>query len=129
MKGSAPATADPSWQTLVLLCKDCRKRGNGPADKAKELGRACRQAGKAARPRVLLTACQGLCPKRATCVTVASRIEPAQVYALDSTAAAAELGGGSDGPAPARVIGRQPRAAPAAKLAATERNATHATWP
>ena len=92
MKLEAPQPVEPNWHTLVLVCKDCRKRGNGPADKAKELGRACRQAGKAARPRVLLTSCQGLCPKRATCVSVASRDEPTRVYAIASVAAAAELG-------------------------------------
>lgn len=53
----------------MLVCKACEKRGKGPKkiaarDVAKQLGRACRDAG-VPRSRVVLTSCMGACPKKA----------------------------------------------------------------
>jgi hypothetical protein len=67
------ATAKPRRPPPVLLCKKCLKRAaNGGAIKRalkselKELSRARGEK----RPRVVMTGCFGLCPKRA--VTAAS---------------------------------------------------------
>ena len=59
------------WAAVVLVCRDCRKRGSGPADiKLKvalhEARRAIRQTGM--RGRVVSSSCLGLCPKRALAV-------------------------------------------------------------
>ena len=56
---------------MLLVCKDCRKRSNGPREpKAKALVSALKRSvqGETPRPRVLMTSCLGLCPKRATAV-------------------------------------------------------------
>ena len=66
----------PSWDALVLACKQCRKRRDGPRDtKAKVIALTFRTAMKVQRlkSRTLLTTCQGLCPKGATAVTVTAR--------------------------------------------------------
>lgn len=59
------------WAAVVLVCRDCRKRGSGPDGiKLKtaltEARRAARQTGL--RSRVVATSCLGLCPKRALAV-------------------------------------------------------------
>jgi hypothetical protein len=68
-----PATARPHRPPPILICRKCLKRAaNGRAIKRalkaelKELGRAR----GVKRPRVVMTGCFGICPKRA--VTTAS---------------------------------------------------------
>lgn len=69
-----PRTLRPGWKSVVLVCKSCEKRSKGPKrltakGLAKDLRRACRDAG-VARPRMVLTACMSACPKKA--ITVAT---------------------------------------------------------
>ncbi len=102
----------PSWDTVVLVCKDCRKRRNGPAKlKAKDIVGALRRASRdlKPRPRMLVTGCLGLCPKAATAVAMVgadvvprvvamrSRPESRQLVALlQRSAADASLSGDAD---------------------------------
>ncbi len=76
---AAPATAtdpirslSPGWQQIVMVCKACEKRSNGPKKfGAKKVARALllalRQAGQP-KTRTVQTSCLGLCPKRAVAV-------------------------------------------------------------
>lgn len=69
-----PNIDDLDWRPLsaelmVLVCRQCRKRRDGPKHlKAKDLASTFRVATKSRRlkARTLLTSCQGLCPKDAT---------------------------------------------------------------
>jgi predicted metal-binding protein len=66
---SAPEA--PAWDAVLLVCRECRKRGNGPREpKPKQFLHALKHSVREQRPRprVLLTSCLGLCPKRATAV-------------------------------------------------------------
>jgi hypothetical protein len=65
------AVAKPSWQTLILLCRDCSKRSKGPKGfSSKEAMAEVRLAVRAERPRprVVRCSCMGLCPKQAIAV-------------------------------------------------------------
>jgi predicted metal-binding protein len=69
-----PVVLTPSWKTVWLVCKDCRKRSGGhtklkPKEVASDIKRAMRDAKP--RPRIVLTACLGLCPKNALTIAVA----------------------------------------------------------
>jgi hypothetical protein len=80
---------EPSWDALVLVCKTCRKRRNGPRDvKAKGLALDIRKSAKSQglKPRVLLTSCQGLCPKEATSVTTVRRDGGTELFAVQVSA-------------------------------------------
>jgi predicted metal-binding protein len=82
-----PKAIEPSWDALLLVCKTCRKRSNGPEDvKAKDLALQLRKSMKSrgVKTRVVLTSCQGLCPKGATSVTAVRRAGGAQMFALGS---------------------------------------------
>lgn len=62
-------TLKTRFETALLLCRACGKRGSGPPKKetkelAKRLRGAARDAGHP-RPRVILTGCLGACPKKA----------------------------------------------------------------
>ena len=62
-----------SWDQLVVVCRDCRKRSNGPKGlkskpMASEIKRAARDIKP--RPRIVLTNCLGLCPKGAATTAV-----------------------------------------------------------
>lgn len=59
-------TTSASWKGLLLVCKDCPKRSNGPNKlKAKDAVSAARQAAKEQRRRVRVVRCSclGMCPK------------------------------------------------------------------
>lgn len=61
----------PKWEAVLLICRQCRKRKNGPLDlKPKALFKIARSLLKERRPRprVVLSSCLGLCPKSATAV-------------------------------------------------------------
>jgi len=61
----------PSWQTVVLVCRDCSKRSNGPKGFSSKEAVAEAQAAVRAerpRPRVLRSGCLGLCPKQSMAV-------------------------------------------------------------
>ena len=73
-------TVSPSWEFLVLICKDCRRRKDGPKHlKAKGLAKEIKHQVKerAPRARVVLSSCLKLCPKKATSVAyVGAGVEP-----------------------------------------------------
>ena len=61
----------PSWQTVVLVCRDCSKRSKGPKGFSSKEAVAEAQAAVRAerpRPRVLRSSCLGLCPKQSMAV-------------------------------------------------------------
>lgn len=61
------------WQQAALVCRQCQKRGSGPAKlKAKRLMRGLREGFGGARdaPRIVPVQCLGLCPKRAIAVAL-----------------------------------------------------------
>lgn len=71
MKDDAATVRTPSWQGVVLICRACRKRGNGPKKlRPKALVATARKAvgPQRPRPRVVMTTCLGLCPKAAIAV-------------------------------------------------------------
>lgn len=77
----------------MLVCKDCRKRGNGPQGlKPKAVARRARAElrGVRPRPRVVLTSCLGLCPKAALAIARVGGDAAAQLAAIDSLARVAE---------------------------------------
>jgi predicted metal-binding protein len=82
------SAVSPSWDALLLICKDCRRRKDGPKHKARELAKDIRHQVKSASPRVrvVLTTCLKLCPRKATSVAfVAVRTEP-RIAAIKSSA-------------------------------------------
>lgn len=83
------------WDAVVLVCRQCRQRGSGPDKlKTKEVAGALRRALKQApaRPRVVLTQCLGLCPKRAMTVAHIGPDQPASLWAVRSVDEASALG-------------------------------------
>ncbi len=69
-----PGIRRPSWDAVLLVCRDCRKRGGGPKDfKLKPALHQARRALKATplRARVVASSCLGLCPKQALAVALA----------------------------------------------------------
>lgn len=61
----------PRWDAVMLICKECGKRKNGPRDlKAKTLVKLARGHLQAQRPRprVVSTSCMGICPKHAIAI-------------------------------------------------------------
>jgi hypothetical protein len=68
-------TLSPSWESLLLICKDCQHRKDGPKHlKAKALAKEIKHQVKdsAPRARVVLTSCLKLCPKQAISVAFVS---------------------------------------------------------
>ena len=64
-----PEVLKPGFATVLLLCRACGKRSDGPPQKeAKDASKRLRQAAREAghpRPRVVMTSCLGGCPKKA----------------------------------------------------------------
>jgi predicted metal-binding protein len=82
------SAVSPSWDALLLVCKDCRRRKDGPKHKARELAKDIKHQIKSTAPRarVILTTCLKLCPKNATSVAfVGARTEP-RIAAIKSSA-------------------------------------------
>ncbi len=89
MNKAAPLPESPSWGAVLLVCRVCNKRSNGPKDlKAKQLSSIARRSGKGEKPRtrVLLTSCMGLCPKSATAVAFIGAQGMTRIVAVRSTA-------------------------------------------
>jgi hypothetical protein len=77
----------PSWESLFLVCKDCRRRKDGPKHfKAKALAKEIKHRVKdsAPRTRVVLTTCLKLCPKKATSVAFVSALTKPRIAAIKS---------------------------------------------
>jgi predicted metal-binding protein len=71
MQKTPTPSASPKWDALLLICRKCRKRGEGAGDvKPKTLAKIAHSLLKEhePRPRVVLTGCLGVCPKAATTV-------------------------------------------------------------
>lgn len=74
---------------MVLVCKACGKRGSGPREpKPKHVAQEFKRAAKDARlkTRVVMTGCMGLCPKRATAVSVLAQDAGPVQFAIESLA-------------------------------------------
>ena len=81
---AAPGRVRAGWREAVLVCKDCERRSRGPkrlsaAALAKMLKQACRTA-RVGRPRLLLTNCMGVCPKKA--YTVAALVPGSEIAVI-----------------------------------------------
>ena len=90
-----PESFPVRWDGVVLVCRQCRQRGSGPKKlKNKDVTRALRRElkGGAARPRVVLTECLGLCPKRATTIARVGGTAAASLWAVHSIEEATALG-------------------------------------
>jgi len=75
------------FETVLLVCKSCGKRSNGPKKlKPKEVAGLVRRASKRGdvRARVVLTTCLGLCPKTATAVARVTSGSPTRIVAIAS---------------------------------------------
>jgi hypothetical protein len=89
MSGADAVLEAPSWTSVVLVCRDCRRRGNGPGKlKPKAVVSEVRRAVKEAkpRPRVVLTTCLGVCPKGAMTVGFAGAVGGTRVAAVETLA-------------------------------------------
>lgn len=78
----------PSWDSLVLICKECRRRKNGPKHlKARTLATMIKSEMKtrAPRTRTVLTSCLKLCPKKATSVALVAPFAPPRIAAIKSS--------------------------------------------
>jgi predicted metal-binding protein len=68
-------TFRPSWQAAILVCKDCQKRSSGPTSvKAKAVASMLKETvrGRKPRPRIVMSGCLGICPKRAIVIAAVS---------------------------------------------------------
>jgi hypothetical protein len=78
----------PGWESLFLVCKDCRRRKDGPKHlKARALAKEIKHQTKdsAPRARVVLTTCLKLCPKKATSVAFVTGLKTPRIAAIKST--------------------------------------------
>jgi predicted metal-binding protein len=78
----------PGWESLFLVCKDCRRRKDGPKHlKAKALAKEIKHQTKdsAPRARVVLTTCLKLCPKKATSVAFVGPLAKPRIAAIKSS--------------------------------------------
>jgi len=74
----------PSWQTVILVCRDCGKRSKGPKGfTSKEAVAEAQSAVRAERPRprVLRSSCLGLCPKQSMALARVGAAGGAQLVA------------------------------------------------
>jgi hypothetical protein len=79
----------PGWESLFLICKDCRRRRDGPKHlKARALAKEIKHQVKdsAPRARVVLTSCLKLCPKKATSVAFVGPLAKPRIAAIKSSA-------------------------------------------
>jgi predicted metal-binding protein len=89
MKEEVVGWETPKWDALFVVCKDCRRRKNGPeASKPRKLVRTIRSHSREAgrRPRAVMSGCLGLCPKGATAIAFAGRDSELRVVAVESAA-------------------------------------------
>jgi hypothetical protein len=78
-------TVQPQWNEIVLICKDCKRRNDGPK---KIKTRAVVAETKAvlrdrrSRPRVVMSTCLGVCPKSELAIAVAGSAAGPRVVTL-----------------------------------------------
>lgn len=88
----------PGWRGLVLLCRECEDRRDGPdAVRAKEVRRLLKAlpptGAETGKLKVVQSGCLGLCPKKAIAVVVACGGAPLTVAAVRHAADAVPLVG------------------------------------
>jgi hypothetical protein len=79
----------PGWESLFLVCKDCRRRKDGPKHlKARALAKEIKHQTKDSAPgaRIVLTSCLKLCPKKATSVAFVGPLAKPRIAAIKSSA-------------------------------------------
>jgi predicted metal-binding protein len=89
IKRGRASTASPRWESLVLICKDCRHRKDGPKHlKARTLAKETKHQVKSATPRarVVLTSCLKLCPRKAISVAFVASFSKPRIAAIKSSA-------------------------------------------
>jgi predicted metal-binding protein len=86
-KSSNPIAVSPNWDSLLLICKDCRRRKDGPKHlKARVLSKAVKHQVKSSAPRarIVLTSCLKLCPTKATSVAFVTASAKPRIVAVES---------------------------------------------
>ena len=84
-KGVPDTIESPDWASLLLICKDCRRRKNGPKHlKATTLAKDIKHQVKEIIPgaRIVLTTCLKLCPNKATSVAYVSAAAEQSITAI-----------------------------------------------
>ena len=84
-KGTHATIERPGWASLLLICKDCRRRKNGPKHlKATTLAKDIKHQVKEIMPgaRIILTTCLKLCPKKATSVAYVGEAAEQRITAV-----------------------------------------------
>lgn len=79
---------EPRWQAVLLVCRQCGKRSSGPKSlKAKDVMKTLRLAARTQRPRprVLVTGCLGLCPKKALAIARVGGPQAARLIGVKTT--------------------------------------------
>jgi predicted metal-binding protein len=88
-KGDDTIILSPSWESLFLVCKDCRRRKDGPKHlKARALAKEIKHQVKDSVPggaRIVLTSCLKLCPKKATSVAFVGPLAKPRITAIKSS--------------------------------------------
>jgi hypothetical protein len=90
MSKSKDTMEAPAWDTVMLICKECGKRKNGPDDlKSKALVKLARGHLKKStpRPRVVSSSCLGVCPKGAIAVACVGGSHAPRLACVDTQAA------------------------------------------
>lgn len=90
MTKTLDAMDKPSWDAIMLICKECGKRKNAPDDlKSKVLVKRARGHLKKSRPRprVISTSCLGVCPKGAIAVAWVGGTHAPRLACVDTPAA------------------------------------------
>ncbi|WP_418317632.1 hypothetical protein [Piscinibacter sakaiensis] len=85
---------EPTWQSLVIVCRACAKRSKGPKGfTAKSFAGEARRTSKDVRPRprIILSTCLGLCPKKAQAVAVVGAGGGLRIAAMQSLDDAANV--------------------------------------
>jgi predicted metal-binding protein len=86
--------SQPEWDSLLLVCKECRKRKDGPKHlKAKTLAATLKVMARKKAPlsQIVMTSCLGLCPKRATAVAYTGVGPAPRIVAITSSAELQEM--------------------------------------
>jgi predicted metal-binding protein len=82
---ATPEGSSPKWQAVYLICKQCGDRKNGPKRlKPKELVSSIRShvRDERPRPRILLSSCLGMCPKKSVAIAFVGSGQPPRWLAV-----------------------------------------------
>ena len=84
----------PDWDSLLMVCRECRKRKDGPKHlKAKTLAATLRVMTRYKTPqsRIVIASCLGLCPKKATAVAYTGTGSAPRIVAITSSTELQEM--------------------------------------